>query len=160
MGKAFRWVVAVFRRSGGKARRDLRGIARLTVRVDAAYGGQMGVKAFLRLRMAVLAVLTVALVATGWAHRAPAPSGDVLALMAATGATAADFCGDVGSAGRHGDALCQACQISGGAGLPPLVAALAQLGLTPAPVLVHPGASGVIARVLDLSRAPQGPPVA
>lgn len=120
----------------------------------------MGVSPFLRLRMALLAVLTVALVATGWAHRAPAPAGDVLAFMAATGATAADFCGDVGPGDRHGDPLCQACQISGGADLPPLVTALAQLRLTPAQVLVHPGTSGVVTRVLDLSRAPQGPPVA
>ncbi|MFM7336248.1 MAG: hypothetical protein ACKO1H_17895 [Tabrizicola sp.] len=118
----------------------------------------MRVLPLLRLRMVFLAVLTVALVATGWGHRVAVPTSDELALMAATGATAADICGDVGPGGRHADSLCQACQISGGACLPLPVAPLADLRLAPSTVLAAPVESDVIARVLDLSRMPQGPP--
>jgi hypothetical protein len=118
----------------------------------------MGLLILLRLRMALLAVLTVALVATGWGHRAAVPSSDQLAFMAATGASVADLCGEQGLGDRHADPLCQACQISGGADLPAPIAVLAHLDLTAAPVLVHPATSRVVARVLDLSHAPQGPP--
>ncbi|MFO1201648.1 MAG: hypothetical protein U1E58_03325 [Tabrizicola sp.] len=114
----------------------------------------------LHLRMALLAVLTLSLVATGWAHRAPEVPDEALAFMAATGATVADFCGDVGQDGRHADPLCQACQISGGADLP-VLANLPQPLVVPAEVDSRsPRENRTVARVLDLSRAPQGPPVA
>lgn len=118
----------------------------------------MGLLTLLRLRMALLAVLTVALVATGWGHRAAAPSSDQLAFMAATGASVADLCGEQGPGDRHGDPLCQACQISGGADLPAPLAVLAKLDLSAAPVLLQPATEVFVARVLDLSHAPQGPP--
>ena len=111
-----------------------------------------------RFRILLLALLTVALVATGWAHRMPEASGEALAFMAATGATPADFCGEVGS-GKHVDPLCQACQVAGGADLPPLVgtAVLQERNVSTGAKL--PRGEVLLARVLDLSHAPQGPPV-
>ena len=50
----------------------------------------------LRLRVALFAALAVALVATGWAHRAPDVNVKVLAFLVANGATADDFCGGAG----------------------------------------------------------------
>lgn len=119
----------------------------------------MGLLSLTRLRMALLAVLTVALVATGWAHRVPEASGEALAFMAATGATAADFCGDVGGA-KHADPLCQACQIVAGADLPLPAGVVVPLELAVGPMPLHRLDAIVVARVLDLSHAPQGPPVA
>jgi hypothetical protein len=115
---------------------------------------------FLRLRTALLAVLTVALVATGWAHRVPAPSDEaVLAFLQATGATAADYCGEAGDRNLHGDPLCQACQISGAADLPPSTGAVHPVEFV---AILPPGPRPLplIVRVLDLSHAPQAPPIA
>jgi hypothetical protein len=70
-------------------------------------------------RMVIVAVLTLALVASAWGHRMPEVSDQARAFMAATGATTADFCGGTGQSDRHADPLCQACQIAGGVDLPP-----------------------------------------
>lgn len=110
-----------------------------------------------RVRMALLALLTLALVATGWAHRVPEASGEALAFMAATGATAADFCGEVGG-GKRADPLCQACQIAGGADLPPRAGVVRLLAMQAGDCALRPQDGVVLARVLDLSRTPQGPP--
>jgi hypothetical protein len=110
-----------------------------------------------RLRMALLAILTLALVATGWAHRAPEVSGEALAFMLATGATTDDFCGDVGGA-KHADPMCQACQIVGGADVSPPSGAVLPLKLTVGAAPLCPRNGIVVARILDLSHAPQGPP--
>jgi hypothetical protein len=112
-----------------------------------------------RLRMALLALLSLALIATGWGHRAPNPSDEALAFMAATGATAADFCGDVGD-GTHRDPLCQACQIAGGVDLPPLPGAVLPLDLRVALATLRPYQSVAVLRTRDFAHAPQGPPVA
>lgn len=114
---------------------------------------------FMQLRMALLALLTLALVATGWAHRMPDVSDEALAFLSATGATAADFCGDVGG-GAHADTLCQACQIAGQVCLPPVAGAVLPLDLRIGTASLRPYHGVVRARVLDLSHAPQGPPVA
>lgn len=113
----------------------------------------------LRLRMALLALVTLALVATGWAHRMPDTSDEARAFLAATGATAADFCGDVGG-GAHADPLCQACQIAGGLDLPSLAGAVLPLDLRIGTASLRPDHGVAIVRALDLSHAPQGPPVA
>jgi hypothetical protein len=113
-----------------------------------------------RLRMALLATLTVALVATGWAHRVPDVSDKALAFLAATGATAADLCGEVGQGGLHVDPLCQACQIVGGADVPQLCGPPRRAELSVAVGMVVPRGPRVVARALDLAHRPQGPPVA
>ena len=114
---------------------------------------------FMQLRMALLALVTLALVATGWAHRMPDASDEALAFLTVTGATTADFCGDVGGS-AHADPLCQACQIAGGLDLPPLAGAVVPLDLRIAKAALRPDHGVVVARALDLSHAPQGPPVA
>lgn len=111
-------------------------------------------------RVVIVAVLTLALVATGWGHRAPEVSDQVRAFIAATGATATDFCGEAGQSGRHADPLCQACQIAGGIDLPPPVGALLDLELVVLAAVAAPRESWFVPRTLDTFRVPQGPPVA
>lgn len=111
-----------------------------------------------RVRMALLAVLTLALVATGWAHRVPEVPDEALAFMAATGATVADFCGEGGGA-KHADPLCQACQIAGGAALPSPAEVMLALDLQVGETGFQPRDRASVARILDHSHAPQGPPV-
>ncbi len=114
----------------------------------------------LRLRVALFAILAVALVATGWAHRAPDVNDKVLAFLVANGATADDFCGGAGVPGSHGDPLCQACHISGGADLPPPETGPVRTDQAAEVAVTAPRENLTVVRVLDLARSPQGPPVA
>lgn len=112
-----------------------------------------------RLRMALLVILSVALVATGWAHRGPDLGDEARAFLIATGSTPADLCG-TGKDAAHSDPLCQACQIAGGAVLPTLAETPRPLPLVTLAFVGAPGENLIAARVLDLARPPQGPPSA
>lgn len=115
---------------------------------------------FHRIRLALLSLMAVALVATGWSHRVPQVPQEALAFMVATGASTTDICGDVGPGVRHADPLCQACQIAGGADLPERARLPQRLVLCADADGMAPSGKRIALRVLDLSRAPQGPPVA
>ena len=111
-------------------------------------------------QIVLLAVLTLALVATGFAHRAPSADEPTLAAMTAAGASLADLCGELGQPGRHADPLCQACQIAGGADLPPPAGALVPADLALVAASPAPRENRRVAKVLDPARTPQGPPLA
>jgi len=111
-------------------------------------------------RMALLAVLTLSLVATGFAHRLPNAEDQTVAAMLASGAALSDICGELAGTPRHADSLCQACQIAGGADVPPLTGAVVPAALVLVAEVTAPRESRRIARVLDPARTPQGPPAA
>ncbi len=111
-------------------------------------------------RLVLLVSLTVALVATGFGHRMPAPSDAALAFALANGATAADFCGDDLDGDGVRDPHCLACQIAGTADLPTTTQSLIDLDLAFVARTVAPRESRALARVLYLANTPQGPPVA
>lgn len=111
-------------------------------------------------RMVLLAILTLALVATGFAHRMPDKNSQALELALASGLTAADLCGDAVPGSSHGKQDCQACQISGTADLPHGLGDLQDLDLVFLATITAPRESRLVARVLDPSNSPQGPPVA
>jgi len=118
-------------------------------------------KAFMTLHRAILlVVLTVALVATGFAHRLPSAADQSLALALANGATLDDLCADGKAGGQHQGPGCLACQIAGAADLPPLPGELQRLELVFLATVTAPRESRIALRVLDLSNAPQGPPTA
>lgn len=79
----------------------------------------MSIRAILGpVRLMLLSLLTLALMATGFAHRAP--SGDEAALQAVwqmAGGNWDGFCGDPGM-GSTPHVKCPACQLTDGAGLP------------------------------------------
>jgi hypothetical protein len=111
-------------------------------------------------RLALLVTLTVALVATGFGHRMPAPQDEALAFALANGATLADFCGDDVDGDGVRDPHCLACQIAGAADLPSGTQSLIDLELAFVAATVAPRESRALARVLDPANAPQGPPAA
>lgn len=122
--------------------------------------GMLG-KAFLSLhRVLLLAALTVALVATGFAHRTPSAADQALVVALANGATLADLCADGEAGDQHQGPGCLACQIAGAADLPPMPGDLQRLDLVFLATVTAPRESRVALRVLDLSNAPQGPPTA
>jgi hypothetical protein len=111
-------------------------------------------------RALLLIALTVALAATGFAHRMTAADDEALAFALANGATLADLCaGDLDGDG-HRDPHCLACQIAGTADLPPATPGLIDLELDYVAQVVAPRESRAIARVLDPAHTPQAPPVA
>jgi hypothetical protein len=111
-------------------------------------------------RMALLVALTLSLVATGFAHRLPDAEDQTVAAMLASGAALSDICGELALTRGHADPLCQACQIAGGADVPPLAGAVVPAALVLVAEVTAPRESRRIARVLDPARTPQGPPVA
>lgn len=111
-------------------------------------------------RVVLVAALTVALVATGFAHRMPGPQDEALAFALANGASLADICGDDLGGADHRASDCQACRIAGSADLPPASQTLVDLNLAFHAAVVAPRESFAQARVIDLANRPQGPPVA
>jgi hypothetical protein len=111
-------------------------------------------------RALVLLALTVALTATGFAHRMPSAQDGAVAFAIANGVTLADLCaGDLDGDG-HRDPHCMACQIAGSADLPPATPGLIDLELAFVASVIAPSESRAVARVLDPSHTPQAPPVA
>ena len=110
-------------------------------------------------RAVLLAVLTVALVATGFAHRMQADQDEALAFALQNGVSLADICGDLGKT-PHSGSECQACQISGTADLPPLTGARIDLELAFHADVIAPREIRAVALSVDPAHRPQGPPVA
>ncbi len=112
-------------------------------------------------RLALLVILTVALIATGFGHRMPSDQTDALVLALENGATLADFCGgEPGAGGGTTDTHCLACQIATNADLPPATGVLIDLDLTTHAKVVAPQQSCAGTRVLDLAHTPRAPPSA
>ena len=111
-------------------------------------------------RALLLVALTVALVATGFAHRMPSTADQSLVLALANGATLADLCADGEAGDQHQGPGCLACQIAGSADLPPALGDLQKLELVFLATVTAPRESRTVPRVLDPSNAPQGPPTA
>jgi hypothetical protein len=111
-------------------------------------------------RALLLLALTVALTATGFAHRMPQADDEALAYALANGITLADLCaGDLDGDG-HRDPHCMACQIAGTADLPPATTGFIDLELAFVARVIAPRESRAIARILDPAHTPQAPPVA
>ncbi len=125
------------------------------------HGLGMLAKAIMTLNRALLLVaLTVALVATGFAHRLPSAADQSLVLALANGATLADLCADGEAGDQHSGPGCLACQIAGSTDLPPALGDLQKLELVVLATVTAPRESRMPLRVLDPSNAPQGPPTA
>jgi len=116
-------------------------------------------QAIIRLhRSLILVVLAVALVATGFAHRAPSQTENAVAAMLLAGGSLADLCGDRDPDGAPGHGDCLACQITAAADLPPTSGVAHDLGLVLLAKVAAPRADRAIPRRLDPAHGPQGPP--
>jgi hypothetical protein len=109
-------------------------------------------------RAVILVAVTVALVATGFAHRMPSPQDEALAFLVANGGVS-DICGEVPGDG-HAAPGCLACQISGTADVPPQAETLIDLEFAFQAEVIAPRESRALSRLFDPAHRPQGPPVA
>ncbi|WP_146286887.1 hypothetical protein [Gemmobacter aquaticus] len=106
-------------------------------------------------QMLLLAVLTVALVATGFAHRAPAM--DDVALQAYVRA-GGDLCGDADGDGLPDHGKCPACQIVGSADLPSISTSILDADLIVVATIAAPRESRAVRGVLDPALGMRAPP--
>ena len=111
-------------------------------------------------RLMLLAVLTVALVAPGFAHRVPSTSDASLAAYMLAGGEIADLCGDLDGDGLPDHADCPACHIAGGADLPPAILTLRDADLAFVAQVTAPRESCAVRAVLDPARGLRAPPLA
>jgi hypothetical protein len=112
-------------------------------------------------RVALVAAIAVALVATGFGHRIlTAADEQAIAYAAETGISLSDLCADDLGKAAHPGTDCQACQITGSANLPPLNGVQIDVELAFQSAVVAPLEVRGAARTPDLAHRPQGPPVA
>jgi hypothetical protein len=112
-------------------------------------------------RVALVAAIALALVATGFAHRMPTAAEDAaLAYALQNGITLADLCGGDTGQTAHPGTDCQACQINGAAHLPPMTGVGIDVELAVHAAVVAPLAVRGAVRTSDPAHRPQGPPVA
>lgn len=111
-------------------------------------------------RTLLLVALTIALVGTGFAHRVTAAEDQALAFVLATGATAADICDDATPGDDHRGPSCLACQIAGGADLPPVIGAVRPLDVANVARIAVADKVVPLRHRLDHAHAAQAPPAA
>lgn len=110
-------------------------------------------------RLAALCLLTLALVTTGLAHRAPSAQDDALqsAWMLA-GGNWSGICGEATTDGQRSHVKCPACQITGGADLPPAPATMHRAAPRLLAVLAAPASEIPVRPVLDPAHGSRAPP--
>ena len=110
-------------------------------------------------RIAALCLLTLALVATGFAHRAPSPQEPALqSAWLLSGGNWSGLCGEPGSDGQRSHVKCPACKLAGAADLPPAPAAAQGERPRLLAVLAPPAAEVPLRPVLDPAHGSRAPP--
>ncbi|MCB6178979.1 hypothetical protein LHP98_12680 [Rhodobacter sp. Har01] len=111
-------------------------------------------------RLLMLVALTVALAATGFAHRMPTPDQAALDAFLLAGGELSDLCGDADGDGLPDHPGCQACQIAGAADLPAPLTSARKADLVFVAEVVAPRESRAVRAVLDPARGLRAPPLA
>jgi len=111
-------------------------------------------------RLVLVAALTVALVATGFAHRMPSTTDAFLTAYALQTGDIADLCGDLDGDGLADHADCPACRIVGSADLPPTTQTQRNADLAFVAKVIAPRESRAVRLVLDPAHGLRAPPLA
>lgn len=111
-------------------------------------------------RLTVLAVLTVALIATGFGHRIPSAGDMALQQYVLSGGSVADLCGDLDGDSLPDHSDCPACHIVATAAPPDARLSLHDADLFVVAKIVAPRESRVFRSVLDPARSLRAPPLA
>lgn len=110
--------------------------------------------------MVLLAVLTVALVATGFAHRLPNAEDAAVQAYVAAGGALTDLCGDVSGKGDVAPADCPACHIASNMMPAPGTPSIRDADLIFVATIVAPRESRALRHLSDPSHSSQSPPLA
>jgi hypothetical protein len=111
-------------------------------------------------RLFLVAAVTLALAATGFAHRVAAPEDASLQAFLLAGGDVGDLCADTDGDGLpdHGD--CPACHIMAAVDLPSATLGLRDADLVFVAAVVAPRESRAVRAVLDPARGMRAPPLA
>lgn len=108
----------------------------------------------------VLTLLTIALVATGFAHRLPSADSAAMDAYVLAGGSLDDLCRDIDGDGKPDHGKCPACQIVGGAALTTGPVTLHAAALRIVATVAAPGESRAVRAVQDPAHASRAPPLA
>lgn len=108
----------------------------------------------------LIALLTVALVATGFAHRLPSASDLTIEAYALAGGDISDLCGEQGADDKVTHRDCPACHIVGSAMFPDAQPTIAEVDYVFVATVVAPRESRAVRAVLDPARGMRAPPLA
>ena len=108
--------------------------------------------------MGLVALLTLALAATGFGHRMPTAQDAQLEVIAQMGGLA-EICADLNGDGIPDDD-CPVCHLTGGAALPPATPSFIRADLAFVAEVAAPRESRAIRAVLDPARGLRAPPLA
>ena len=111
-------------------------------------------------RVLLLLALTVALTATGFAHRMPTDQDGALAFALANGADASDFCGGAVGGDRAKTLHCPACQIMARGDIPPESTTMINMEFAFHAPVRAPRLALAFRSIQDPAHRPHGPPVA
>ena len=111
-------------------------------------------------RLAVVAVLAFALVATGLAHRLPSPDGAALQAFVLAGGDLAGLCTDAEGTGATAKGDCPACRIAAAANLPAAAPLPHDADLILLATITAPRESRAVRPVLDPAHGLRAPPSA
>ena len=109
---------------------------------------------------ALIALLTVALVATAFAHRLPSPSDIAIEAYALAGGDISHICGDGGADGKAMHPDCPVCHIVGSVMLPDTSQSVVRVNYVFVATVIVPRESRAIRTVLDPARGMRAPPLA
>lgn len=109
--------------------------------------------------LALVALLTLALGATGFGHRMPADADLALEAYALMGGSLADLCADLNGDGIPDDD-CPVCHLTAGADLPPAMPAVKPADLAFVAQVIAPRENRAVRAVLDPARGLRAPPLA
>ena len=110
-------------------------------------------------RLAALCLLTLALVTTGFAHRAPSEQDNALqSAWAMAGGNWSGICGEATGDGQRTHVKCPACQITVGADLPPAPAGVQKAAPRLLAMLAVPVSATPVRPVLDPAHGSRAPP--
>ncbi len=107
-----------------------------------------------------MAVLTLALVATGFAHRVPTVQDAFLQSYVLAGGSLADLCADIDGDGLPDYGDCPACHIVAAADLPDAGLTFHDADLAFVAKVISPRESRAVRTVLDPARGMRAPPLA
>lgn len=110
--------------------------------------------------MVLLAVLTVALVATGFGHRLPSFQDAALEAYVSAGGVLADLCAEDGGKGGAAHVDCPVCHVVANLGPVPCRARISDADLILVATVVAPRESRALRHLPDPSRSSQSPPLA
>ena len=108
----------------------------------------------------LIALLTVALVASAFAHRIPSVSDTAVQAYVLAGGNLLDICGDLGSDGKATHRDCPACHIIGAAMLPDAPQSLIRVDYIYVATVIAPRESRAVRSVLDPAHGMRAPPLA